>query len=209
MNIIKKYFPELTTAQLSQIEQLFPLYKDWNSRINVISRKDIDHLFERHILHSLSIAKVIEFLPGTRILDAGTGGGFPGIPLAILFPEVKFDLADSVGKKIHVVKAIADSIGLKNVSAFQSRVEEMDRKYDFIVSRAVTALPKFYAWVHERIKPRQVNTIPNGILYLKGGDIDNELSVFNGKYTLYRISDFFDEPFFDTKLIIHVPTINL
>ncbi len=171
MGIISKYFPDLSEQQARQFAMLESLYREWNARINVISRKDIDHLAERHILHSLGIAKFIRFSPGTKILDVGTGGGFPGIPLAIFFPDVHFHLVDSIGKKIKVVKAISDELNLTNVTSEQTRVEIMKTKFDFIISRAVTQLPEFYHWVKHLISKNSENIMPNGILYLKGGDI--------------------------------------
>ncbi|MCB2220409.1 MAG: 16S rRNA (guanine(527)-N(7))-methyltransferase RsmG [Bacteroidetes bacterium] len=204
MNPIFPYFPELTKSQQLQFEKLAPLYAEWNARINVISRKDIDHLYERHVLHSLGIAKIISFKKGTRVLDVGTGGGFPGIPLAIMFPDVKFHLIDSIGKKIKVVNAIVNEIGLKNTTTEQARAETLKGSHDFIVSRAVTALPEFYDWVKHLIRKQQNNLIPNGILYLKGGDMEKELSSINGKFTLYRLNDYFEEPFFESKLAVHI-----
>ena len=175
MEIIQKYFSGLTENQVSAFQRLKPLYTDWNSKINVISRKDIDALYERHVLHSLSIAKFIRFTAGTKILDVGTGGGFPGIPLAIFFPEVKFHLVDSIGKKIKVVNAVAEGLGLDNVVAEQIRAEQLKGSYDFIVSRAVTGLPEFAGWVQKNISQKHQNAIPNGILFLKGGNIDSEI----------------------------------
>src|SRR3954464_8776867 len=172
-NIIEKYF-NLSSQQREQFEKLGPLYAEWNEKINVISRKDVENLYVNHILHSLGIAKVTSFQPGAEVLDVGTGGGFPGIPLAILFPEAKFHLVDSIGKKITVVKEVSAAIGLKNVEAEQIRAEEIKRKYDFIVSRAVTRMKEFYGWVRNKAKPKSVNTLDNGILYLKGGDLDEE-----------------------------------
>ena len=204
MDIIKKYFPELSNKQIAQFEQLSSLYREWNSRINVISRKDIDQLYERHVLHSLSIAKLIQFKKGTRILDAGTGGGFPGIPLSIMFPDTTFHLADSIAKKIKVVNAIKDELGLSNVIGWQSRVEEIRGKYDFIVSRAVTSMPVFYGWVKNSIRKESFNDIPNGILYLKGGDIVAEMKGLKKPKKIYPISDWFDEAFFETKIIVHL-----
>ena len=184
---------------------LGPLYTEWNSRINVISRKDIDKLYERHVLHSLGIAKVIEFNPGTKILDVGTGGGFPGIPLAIMFPDSNFYLIDSVGKKIRVVEEIVNVLELKNIRFFKVRAEEVDEKFDFIVSRAVTTLPVFYKWVKNSILKQNKNKLRNGILYLKGGDIDSEILELKKKVNVYPLSRYFEEPFFETKKLLHIP----
>jgi len=204
MEIIKKYFPDLNSVQLGQFSALGKLYREWNAKINVISRKDIDHLYERHVLHSLGIAKVIRFKPGTRIMDVGTGGGFPGIPLAVLFPETEFLLIDSIAKKIKVVEGVAATTGLKNVKAFQCRAEEVRGKFDFIVSRAVTAFPKFVSLVGPRVSASQCNELPNGILYLKGGDFVNELEPFKDRVRLYKLSSFFSEEFFETKKVIYL-----
>ncbi len=201
--IIQKYF-ELTPQQIKQFEQLGPLYREWNSKINVISRKNIDKLYINHVLHSLGIAKIIEFLPEVEILDAGTGGGFPGIPLAILFPETNFHLVDSIGKKIKVVNAVATELGLKNVVATQSRVENIDKQYDFIVSRAVTKMPDFVKWVSRKIKKKSVHPIKNGILYLKGGDLSEELAPFENA-VIYDLNNYFNEAFFDTKKLVYLP----
>jgi 16S rRNA (guanine527-N7)-methyltransferase len=179
-----------------------PLYHKWNKRINVISRQDIDHLYERHILHSLSIARFISFKPGTQILDVGTGGGFPGIPLAVLFPEVHFHLVDSVGKKIQVVKAVTDALALKNVTSAHTRAEKINQTYDFIVSRAVTNLPRFMNWVKNKVSSSGFNDLPNGILYLKGGDIDEELAMIKWKYHIQPLRDYFDNPVFESKKIV-------
>jgi 16S rRNA (guanine527-N7)-methyltransferase len=204
MEIIKKYFPDLNPVQTGQFSALGELYREWNAKINVISRKDIDQLYERHVLHSLGIAKVIRFKPGTGIMDVGTGGGFPGIPLAILFPETEFLLIDSIAKKIKVVEEVTAGITLKNVKARQVRAEEVHEKFDFIISRAVTAFPQFVSLVGSRVSTNQKNDIPNGILYLKGGDFEEELIPFNGKIRLYELSSFFDEEFFETKKVIHL-----
>lgn len=204
MEIIKKYFPHLTNRQLEQFAMLAPLYFDWNEKINVISRKDIAEIYERHVLHSLAIAKVISFEPETEILDVGTGGGFPGIPLAIFFPQVHFHLVDSIGKKINVVKTIAGSLGLENVVATQIRAEEISGKYDFVVSRAVTAFPGFVNLVKDKILKRHKNPLGNGILYLKGGDFDNELAAYRNRVMVYKLSSFFEEEYFETKKLIHL-----
>ncbi len=203
MEIIEKYFPNLSSIQLDQFSKLYDLYKEWNSKINVVSRKDINELYIRHVLHSLSMAKFIQFVPGTDILDVGTGGGFPGIPLAIIFPETNFMLVDSIGKKITVVKAIIDALGLKNSTAMHIRAEEVNKKFDFIVSRAVTNLPAFIGWVENNMKEISRHDISNGILALKGGDLDRELDIPN-KVFVQSISDYFKESFFETKKIVHV-----
>ena len=204
MQIIKKYFPDLSQYQIKQFEQLQNLYREWNSKINVISRKDIENLYEKHILHSLGIAKIIKFKKGTKILDVGTGGGFPGIPLAIIFPDSKFTLIDSIGKKIKVVNAIADELKLSNVKTMQIRAENINDKFDFIVSRAVTSLPVFYNWVNKKIMKKSFNDIDNGILYLKGGDIDKELKILKKQYSIYELNKYFTEDFFSTKKIIYI-----
>ncbi len=204
MEIIHKYFPGLTSKQKGQFEQLMPLYSDWNAKINVISRKDIDALFERHVLHSLAIAQFIKFTPSTRVLDVGTGGGFPGIPLAIFFPETHFHLVDATGKKIKVVEAVASGLGLENVTAEQIRAEQLSGKYDFVVSRAVTRLPEFFKWIVKNISRKQRNALLNGILYLKGGDIDQELKPFGKKARIQMLSSYFDEPFFETKKLVYL-----
>lgn len=205
MNIITKYFPRLDEIQIARFEQLEPVYAEWNKQINVISRKDFEGFYERHVLHSLAIAKLIKFTPGTRVLDVGTGGGFPGIPLAILFPEVQFHLVDSIGKKIKVVNAVIDTLDLKNAHAQQIRAEELKDKYDFVVSRAVTRLPEFVPWIRKNISDQQKNPMPNGILYLKGGDISAELKPFKRSAFVKNLSDYFDEEFFDTKKVVHLP----
>lgn len=204
MKIIKKYFPNLTELQVSQFEKLEKLYKDWNAKINVISRKDIDELYMRHVLHSLGIAKVQEFKSGSKVLDVGTGGGFPGIPLAILFPETEFQLVDSIGKKIKVVQGVAEALELKNLKADHMRAEKVKGEFDFIVSRAVTTMPDFVKWVRKKVAKKSNHDLRNGILYLKGGDLTEELSVFQTT-TLYDLSDFFDEDFFETKKVVHLP----
>jgi 16S rRNA (guanine527-N7)-methyltransferase len=204
MDEILKYFPNLAENQIEQFRKLESLYLDWNAKINVISRKDIEQLYVKHVLHSLAIAKVQRFEPGTYILDVGTGGGFPGIPLAILFPETRFYLIDVIMKKITVVKAVAESIGLKNVKAEQLRGENVKGDFDFIVSRAVTNMPDFYSWVKDKIKKQNKHELKNGILYLKGGDLTEELKDFP-KATEYAIADFFDNEFFETKKVVHLP----
>lgn len=204
MEEIIKQFPNLTENQQQQFQKLESLYHDWNTKINVISRKDIDELYTKHVLHSLAIAKVQSFEPGTSILDVGTGGGFPGIPLAILFPESYFYLIDVIAKKIKVVQAVAEALGLKNVKAEQMRAENVKEDFDFIVSRAVTNMPDFYAWVKDKIKKQQKHELKNGILYLKGGDLTDELALFP-KATEYAISNFFSDEFFETKKVVHLP----
>ena len=202
--LILKYFPKLDEASIFRFEQLGPLYDEWNGKINVISRKDIGSLYEKHILHSLAIARVIRFNPGTSILDVGTGGGFPGIPLAILFPEVQFHLVDSIGKKIKVVSAVAEALGLTNVKAEQLRVESLKDKYDFVVSRAVTSFPEFVKWTRKNVSREQKNALPNGILYLKGGDLSEELKPFGRKAVVYPLSDYFSGEFFETKKLVYL-----
>lgn len=205
LDLIKKYFPKLTPQQTDQFAALDELYRHWNAQINVISRQDIDALYEKHVLHSLGIAKVLSFQPGTEILDVGTGGGFPGIPLAILFPLADFHLVDSIGKKIKVVTEITQALGLTNVTAEQARVEHLDSTYDFVVSRAVTQLKPFLGWVRYKIHKAGNNDLPNGVLYLKGGDLGEELVEVKDRYKIYDLSAYFDEPFFETKKIIYVP----
>ena len=204
MDSILRYFPNLTDRQKSQFAQLQPLYAEWNEKVNVISRKDIDNLYINHVLHSLSIARVVTFVDGTRLMDVGTGGGFPGIPLSIMFPNCQFYLVDSIGKKITVVKAVAEALGLTNVTAEQIRVEQVKERFDFVLSRAVTRFDAFYNMTRKCISPGGLNSLANGILYLKGGDFDDELSRINRKTTIYNISDYFSEPFFETKKIIHL-----
>jgi len=204
MDIILKYFPDLTEDQRDQFARLGKLYEEWNSKINVISRKDISELYTNHVLHSLAIAKFVEFTKGTQILDVGTGGGFPGIPLAILFPEVSFHLIDSIGKKIKVVEAVASDLSLKNVTQKQIRVENLKERYDFIVSRAVTAFPEFIKLCRNRIRKEQQNAITNGILYLKGGEFQHEIKPFRRRVSIIPLTDFFEEPFFETKKLIHL-----
>lgn len=203
--LILKYFPGLTQEQQKQFDALYDLYKEWNAKINVISRKDIDNLYTNHILHSLGIAKVMPFKPGASVLDVGTGGGFPGIPLAILFPETNFHLVDSIGKKITVVNEVAKGAGLKNVRGEWIRAEQIRGKYDFIVSRAVTRIKEFYGWVNQKVKEKSVHDLDNGILYLKGGDLEEELSELKRMYSLYNLSDYFTEEFFETKKVVYVP----
>lgn len=204
MDCILKYFPNLTGNQIDCFAHLQPLYAEWNAKINVISRKDIDNLYINHVLHSLAIAKVVSFTNGTRVLDVGTGGGFPGIPLAIMFPNCQFKLVDSIGKKITVVNAVADALGLKNVEGVHTRVEQVTDKFDFVVSRAVTRLNTFYNMTRKCVAPGGANSIANGIIYLKGGDFDDELKRINRKTTIYNITDYFSEPFFETKKVIHL-----
>ena len=204
MEAILKHFPYLTDFQKEQFQQLDSLYHEWNEKINVISRKDIDALYTKHVLHSLGIAKIQSFEPGTFVLDVGTGGGFPGIPLAILFPETRFYLIDVIAKKIKVVQAVADALGLKNVKAEQIRAENVKGDFDFIVSRAVTNMPDFVSWVKTKIKKQHKHELKNGILYLKGGDLTEELKDFT-KATLYDLADFFEDEFFETKKVVHLP----
>lgn len=203
--IILHYFPNLSEQQKKQFAMLQHLYTEWNAKINVISRKDIDNLYVNHVLHSLGLARVIAFKPQAEVLDVGTGGGFPGIPLAILFPETHFHLVDSIGKKISVVKAVADAVGLTNVTAEQNRAEQLNHEYDFIVSRAVTQLREFYGWVHRKIKNKSRHDLFNGILYLKGGDLDAELAALKRSYSLYDLSDYFQEEYFQTKKVVFIP----
>lgn len=205
MQLIRKYFPEITPLQASQFEKMGELYRDWNEKINVISRKDIDSLYERHILHSLGIAKVCSFKSGTELLDVGTGGGFPGIPLAVLFPDCQFTLVDSIGKKIKVVEAVASELGLKNVLALNNRVEQVDIKVDFVLSRAVTRFAPFYDWVKGKFLKGGFNSVDNGILYLKGGELEEEMKEFGRKYKAFELSEYFEEEFFTTKRVIFVP----
>lgn len=204
MEEILKQFPDLTENQILQFQKLETLYQDWNSKINVISRKDIDELYTKHVLHSLAIAKIQPFEAGAYILDVGTGGGFPGIPLAILFPETRFYLIDVIAKKIKVVQAVVDGLGLKNVKAEQMRAENVKGDYDFIVSRAVTNMPDFVSWIKDKIKKQNKHKLTNGILYLKGGDLTVELKDFP-KATEYNISEFYKDEFFETKKVVHLP----
>jgi 16S rRNA (guanine527-N7)-methyltransferase len=204
-DIVYHYFPDLSEKQKDQFAKLFDLYKDWNDKINVVSRKDIENLYINHVLHSLGIAKVMAFKPGASVLDVGTGGGFPGIPLAILFPETNFHLVDSIGKKITVVKGVAEGVGLKNVRGEQIRAEQIKGQYDFIVSRAVTRIKEFYGWIHNKTKKQSVHPLDNGILYLKGGDLDEELAELKKIHQIYDLSDYFTEEFFETKKVVYVP----
>jgi len=203
MEIILKYFPDLLEKQIKQFSQLQELYNEWNAQINVISRKDMENLYLKHVLHSLAIAKVISFSDGTKVLDVGTGGGFPGIPLAILFPKVDFLLVDSIGKKIKVVNEVTTVIGLKNLRAEHKRAEQVNGQFDFVVSRAVTRMKIFQQWVKKRISTKQNNTIFNGIIYLKGGDLIEELKGIKN-VDVYEISDFFEEDFFETKKVVYI-----
>lgn len=204
MEHITTYFNDLNDNQLRQFKQLAALYNQWNAQINVISRKDIDELYLRHVLHSLGIAKVQAFKPKSKILDVGTGGGFPGIPLAILFPDSDFYLVDSIGKKIKVVQEVANALGLKNVKAEHNRAEKVKGEFDFIISRAVTNMDDFVKWTRKKVAKKQNHEIKNGVLYLKGGDLTEELSNFP-KATIYNLSDYFTENFFDTKKVVHLP----
>lgn len=203
--LLQKYFKNLTADQQDKFEKLYDLYVFWNAQINVISRKDIEELYERHILHSLGIAQFCSFQPGASILDVGTGGGFPGIPLAILFPETRFHLVDSIGKKIKVVTEIAAALELTNVTATHSRAEQIPGQFDFVVSRAVTRLIDFYPWVKDKFKKKSVHAIPNGILYLKGGDLAEEIEESRLKAELYPLSAYFEEDFFETKYVVYIP----
>lgn len=207
--IITNYFPDITDTQKEQFERLLPLYTEWNEKINVVSRKDIEALYERHILHSLGIAKVVMFENNSRILDVGTGGGFPGIPLAIMFPQCRFTLVDSIGKKIKVVQEVSTALGLENVTALNQRAETIKGQFDFIVSRAVTRITPFYGWVKNKISGEQRNPLQNGILYLKGGDLDEELSELVSAYPklvvdTFPLSEYYTEEFFETKSVVHV-----
>lgn len=204
MEKILAYFPNLTENQVAQFKKLNDLYHEWNAKINVISRKDIDELYLKHVLHSLGIAKVMEFQPKATVLDVGTGGGFPGIPLAILFPETRFYLIDVIAKKIKVVNEVSVALGLENVKAEQLRAENVKGQFDFIVSRAVTNMPDFVSWIKDKIKKQQNHTLKNGILYLKGGDLTEELKDFPNA-TQYNLSDYFSEDFFETKKVVHLP----
>ena len=203
--IIKKYFPDITEQQENQFGQLLPLYKEWNEKINVVSRKDIENLLLHHVLHSLSIAKFLPFRPGTEVLDVGTGGGFPGIPLAILFPETQFLLVDSIGKKIKVVEGVAEALELSNVQARHMRAEDVDQDFEFIVSRAVTRLTPFYYWVKNKISPNHFHTQRNGLLLLKGGELTEEIAELGKKVKVTDLMTYFSEDFFDTKKLVYVP----
>lgn len=205
MDLILKYFPDLTERQREQFAALWELYADWNAKINVVSRKDFDQLYLRHVLHSLAIARVCTFDAGARVLDVGCGGGFPSVPLAILFPEARFLAADSIRKKIAVVEGVAASLGLENLSPRCVRVESLTERFDYVVSRAVTAMPEFVGWIWNRIERGQKGSLPNGILYLKGGDLAEELGLTGKRWYVYDIPRFFDEPFFETKKVVYTP----
>jgi 16S rRNA (guanine527-N7)-methyltransferase len=204
VEIIEKYFPNLTPQQRDRFIAFGPNFIEWNNQINLISRKDTENLYERHILHSLGIAKVIRFTEGTKIMDVGTGGGFPGLPLAIMFPETEFTLVDSIGKKIKVVQEMAKALDLKNVQAFHSRAEDIPCKFDFITGRAVTDLNAFYGWVKNKISNKQKNGLPNGIIYLKGGDMKEELAPFRRRAQIFPLPTYFEEPFFETKAVVYI-----
>ena len=201
--IIEKYFPTLSEHQKEQFRALYDLYADWNAKINVVSRKDFEQLYLRHVLHSLAIAKVCQFEAGAKVLDVGCGGGFPSVPLAIMFPEVQFISADSIGKKITVVKGVCEGAGITNIDARHTRVEQIPEKFDYVISRAVTEMPQFVKWIWSKIERGQKGTLPNGILYLKGGDLTEELSATRMKWTEYQIADFFEEEFFETKKVVY------
>ncbi|EMY81955.1 16S rRNA methyltransferase GidB [Psychroflexus gondwanensis ACAM 44] len=204
MKLLVKYFPDLDDNQIKQFEKISEVYKDWNQKINVVSRKDIDEIYIRHVLHSMGIAKIQAFLPGSKVLDVGTGGGFPGIPLAILFPETEFTLVDSIGKKIKVVEEVVEELGLQNVKAINDRVENISGEFDFIVSRAVAVMPSFVHWVKGKIAKRSLHERKNGILYLKGGDLSDELELYR-TVEVFELSDIFEEEFFDTKKVVYLP----
>jgi 16S rRNA (guanine527-N7)-methyltransferase len=206
-NLIQKYFPEITEKQMHSFEKLPDLYTKWNEKINVVSRKDIDSLLEKHVLHSLGIAKVIKFTPTTKVLDIGTGGGFPGIPLAILFPDSQFTLVDSIGKKIKVVNEIAQILNLNNVTGIHSRAEKIKEKFDFVVSRAVTQMPVFMSWVKGKFISKNINSLQNGVLYLKGGDLTEELKNFP-EATIFELKDYFDQEFFKTKKVVYIKNMH-
>ena len=203
--LIKKYFPEITEEQEAQFDKLLPLYKEWNEKINVVSRKDIENLMLHHVLHSLAIAKFLPFRPGTEVLDVGTGGGFPGIPLAILFPETHFHLVDSIGKKIKVVEGVAEALVLSNVEAKHMRAEDVDQDFEFIISRAVTQLTPFYYWVKNKISPNHFHTQRNGLLLLKGGELTEEIAELGKKVKVTALTSYFKEDFFETKKLVYVP----
>jgi len=203
IDIITNYFPDLSETQQEQFKQLGGLYKEWNAQINVVSRKDIDELYVRHVLHSLSIAKIIQFKEGTKIMDVGTGGGFPGIPLAIMFPNCQFTLVDSIGKKIKVVKAISEALALENVLAYHKRADEVNDKFDFVVTRAVARIQKFLPWVKGKLSPDSFNEIKNGVIMLKGGNLTEEIDESNKKVELFPLSDYFKENFFETKTLLY------
>ena len=205
MDIILKYFPNMTERQREQMAALLPLYEEWNAHINVISRKDMEHFYEHHVLHSLAIVKVVQFRPMCEVLDVGTGGGFPGVPLAIMFPDSRFTLIDSIGKKIKVVDDVIARLDLHNTTAQQIRAEQLDGEFDFVVSRAVTTLGEFVPWVKGKISKTQYHPLHNGILYLKGGDLTNELFTFRHKVHTWDISEWFTEEYFETKKVIHLP----
>jgi 16S rRNA methyltransferase GidB len=207
MEIILKYFPNLTEEQHRQFAALYDLYIDWNAKINVISRKDIENLYEHHVLHSLAIAKVIDFKPGTSVMDLGTGGGFPGIPLAILFPDTKFHLVDSIGKKVRVATEVANAIGLKNVTFRHARAQEEKQLFDFVVSRAVMPLSDLIDIIKKNISKKQINALPNGLICLKGGELQHETLPFKNKTVINSISDYFEEEFFETKKVVYVPLV--
>lgn len=204
MELILKYFPDLTPTQIDQFSKLKDLYIEWNNQINVISRKDTENFYERHVLHSLAIAKIMTFEDGSDIMDIGTGGGFPGIPLAILFPNCNFLLVDSIGKKIKVVNGVAEALGLSNVKGVHERAEKIDQEFDFIVSRAVTNMPDFLKWTKDKFKKKSINPLKNGILYLKGGDLADEMKTVNKFYKIHDLNQIFDEEFFDTKKVVYV-----
>ena len=203
-SVITKYFPEIDQQQAERFALLGGLYAEWNSRINVVSRKDIDDLYEHHVLHSLAIAKIIRFAPGAKVLDVGTGGGFPGVPLAILFPETQFHLIDSIGKKLKVVDAVAEALQLRNVATQHVRAEQLNDSFDFVVSRAVTSLPAFLPWMKGKFLQRNLHALPNGMLFLKGGDLSEELSPYRGRANIFAINEFFEEPFFEEKKVVYI-----